>query len=313
MSPAAPPLYLVDASLYVFRAWHSMPADGFHDADGWPTNAVHGFARFLLDLLERERPRHLAVAFDEALDSCFRNAIYPAYKANRDPAPAELKRQFAYCKALCSALGLPVLAHPEYEADDLIGSALAAVRGDGFRGVIVSADKDLSQLLDGHDEQWDYARGQRWGAAGVKARHGVHAHQVADYLALSGDAVDNIPGVPGIGSKTAAVLLGHFGSLDALLERVDEVAFLRLRGAATVASRLREHREQALLWRRLSTIACDAPLDGTQPPFARAAADAATLSGFADAVGFGPMTRRRLEAVSGAASADGRAAAGTGG
>src|SRR5690606_14050853 len=105
----APPVYLVDASLYVFRAWHSMPAEGFRDADGWPTNAVHGFARFLLDLLERERPRHIAIAFDEALDSCFRNALYPAYKANRDPAPAQLKRQFAYCKALCAALGLPLL------------------------------------------------------------------------------------------------------------------------------------------------------------------------------------------------------------
>ncbi len=295
----APPLYLVDASLYVFRAWHSMPADGFHDADGWPTNAVHGFARFLLDLLERERPRHIAIAFDEALDSCFRNALYPDYKANRDAAPAELKRQFAYCKTLCAALGLPVLAHREYEADDLIGTALALARGDGFRGVIVSADKDLSQLLDGHDEQWDYARGQRWSAAGVKARHGVHAHQVADYLALCGDAVDNIPGVPGVGAKTAAVLLAHFGSLDALLERVDEVAFLRMRGAATVAARLREHREQALLYRRLSTIACDAPLPDVAPPFARAAADAATLSAFADAVGFGPMTRRRLETAGG--------------
>lgn len=294
----APPLYLVDASLYVFRAWHSMPPDGFHDAEGWPTNAVHGFARFLLDLLDRERPRHIAIAFDEALDSCFRNALYPAYKANRAPAPAELKRQFAYCKALCAALGLPVLAHREYEADDLIGSALAVARGDGFRGVIVSADKDLSQLLGDGDEQWDFARGQRWGAAGVKARHGVHAHQMADYLALCGDAVDNIPGVPGVGSKTAAVLLAHFGSLDALLERIDEVAFLRMRGAATVAARLRDHREQALLYRRLSTIASDAPLDDVLPPFERNRPDDGTLSAFADAVGFGPMTRRRLETVS---------------
>ncbi|WP_234446645.1 MULTISPECIES: 5'-3' exonuclease H3TH domain-containing protein [unclassified Luteimonas] len=302
----APPLYLVDASLYVFRAWHSMPAEGFRDADGWPTNAVHGFARFLLDLLERERPRHIAIAFDEALDSCFRNALYPAYKANRDPAPAELKRQFAYCKSLCAALGLPVLAHREYEADDLIGTALVLARDAGFRGVIVSADKDLSQLLQAHDEQWDYARGQRWGADGVKARQGVHAHQVADYLALCGDAVDNIPGVPGIGCKTAAVLLGHFGSLDALLGRIDEVAFLRMRGAATVAARLREHREQALLCRRLSTIACDAPLTDATVPFERAAADAATLAAFADALGFGPMTRRRLDAASGiAATANG--------
>jgi len=292
------PLYLVDASLYVFRAWHSMP-DRFHDADGWPVNAVHGFARFLLELLERERPAHIVVAFDEALDSCFRNALYPAYKANRDPAPPELKRQFAYCKALCDALGLVVLAHADYEADDLIGSALQQSRAHGHRGVIVSADKDLSQLLDEHDEQWDFARGQRWGRAGVKARHGVEARQIADYLALSGDAVDNIPGVPGIGAKTAAVLLAHFDSLDTLLERVDEVAFLRFRGAARAAAALRQHREQALLCRQLSTIALDAPIADATAPFPRRDADAATLRALAEAMRFGPMTRRRLQAATG--------------
>ena len=131
-------LYLVDASLYVFRAWHSMP-DEFRDADGWPTNAVHGFARFLLEVLERERPRQIAVAFDEALDSCFRNALYPAYKANREPAPEELRRQFGQCKALCNALGLSVLAHVEYEADDAIGTAWSDLAsGDLFVTSVVS-------------------------------------------------------------------------------------------------------------------------------------------------------------------------------
>jgi DNA polymerase I len=292
-----PTLYLVDASLYVFRAWHSMP-DEFRDADGWPTNAVHGFARFLLELLERERPRHIAIAFDEALDSCFRNALYPPYKANRDPAPEQLRRQFGQCKALCLALGLAVLAHREYEADDLIGSALHAARPLGFRGLIVSADKDLSQLLDGPDEQWDYARGHRWTAAGVKARHGVHAHQIADYLALCGDAVDNIPGVPGIGAKTAAVLLAHFESLDILLTRIDEVPFLRFRGAAQAAARVKLHREQAMLCRQLSRIALDAPLDGAGD-YTRGAVDAATLLSLCDRVGFGPLTRRRLHEVAG--------------
>jgi len=291
------PLYLVDASLYVFRAWHSIP-DEFQDAEGWPTNAVHGFARFLLELIERERPRHIAIAFDEALDSCFRNALYPAYKANRDPAPEALRRQFGHCKALCSALGLPVLAHVEYEADDLIGSALATMRAHGYRGVIVSADKDLSQLLDGHDEQWDFARGQRWTAEGVPARHGVLARQIADYLALTGDAVDNIPGVPGIGAKTAAALLGHFDTLDALLARVEEVPFLRVRGAASAAARLREHRAQALLCRQLTTIAVDAPLGDSSGHFVRGQADAAGLLELCDRLRFGPMTRRRLhEAV----------------
>ena len=293
MSAAGPtPVYLVDASLYVFRAWHSMPNE-FSDADGWPVNAVHGFARFLLELLDRARPQHVAVAFDEALDSCFRNGIYPAYKANREPAPDELRRQFAHCKALCAALGLPVLADARFEADDLIGSALAAMRAHGFRGVIVSADKDLSQLLGEHDEQWDYARNQRWGAAGVPARHGVHAHQIADYLALCGDAVDNIPGVPGIGAKTAAALLAHFGSLDALLERVEEVPYLRLRGAASAAARLREHREQALLCRRLTLIALDAPVD-TAGHFARARPEPSPLMRLCETIRFGPMTRRRL-------------------
>lgn len=290
------PLYLVDASLYVFRAWHSMP-DEFHDADGWPTNAVHGFARFLLDLLERERPAHMVVAFDEALDSCFRNALYPAYKANRDPAPPELKRQFAYCKALCDALGLMVLAHTDYEADDLIGTALAAARAHGQRGVVVSADKDLSQLLHDGDQQWDFARGVRWDMTGVKARLGVDAHQVADFLALSGDAVDNIPGVPGIGKKTAAILLAQFGSLDAMLQRVDEVAYLRFRGAAQAGAKLRLHREQALLCRQLSTVALDAPLGAAEPPFVRRKTDAAMLLSLCEAMRFGPLTRRRLQEV----------------
>lgn len=292
------PLYLVDASLYVFRAWHSMP-DQFHDADGWPTNAVHGFARFVLELLEQERPQHIAIAFDEALDSCFRNKLYPAYKANRDPAPEELKRQFTHCKALCAALGLNVLAHSEYEADDLIGSALHSARPRGFRGVIVSADKDMSQLLWEADEQWDFARGQRWGMAGVKARHGVEATQIADYLALTGDAVDNIPGVTGIGAKSAAILLAHFGSLDVLLTRIDEVAFLRMRGAAQMAVRLREQREHALLWRQLSTIALDAPVDNAEPDFIRAGADPGMLAALSESLRFGPMTRRRLQEAAG--------------
>ncbi len=297
-SAATPTLYLVDASLYVFRAWHSMP-DDFRGADGASTNAVHGFARFLLELLDRARPHHIAVAFDEALDACFRNALYPAYKANREPAPEALREQFAHCRELCSALGLSVLAHGNYEADDLIGSACVGARAHGFRSVIVSADKDLSQLLVDDDEQWDFARSQRWSAAGVPARHGVEARQMADYLGLSGDAVDNIPGVPGIGAKTAAALLAHFGSLDALLARVDEVPYLRLRGAAACAVRLREHRELALLCRQLATIACDVVLDDAGDHFPRRSAEPDRLHALCEQVRFGPMTRRRLYGAAG--------------
>jgi DNA polymerase-1 len=286
-------LYLVDASLYVFRAWHSMPPD-FTDADGWPVNAVHGFARFLLELLERESPSHIAVAFDESLESSFRNELYPPYKANREPAPEELKRQFALCRRFAQALGLAVLRDSRYEADDLIGTLLARQRQAGFRGVVVSADKDLSQLLQEGDEQWDYARQQRWNAAGVKDRYGVHAHQVADFLGLAGDAIDNIPGVPGIGAKTASALLEHFGSLDALLARLAELPFLRgIRGAASHAQRLAEHRDSALLSRQLATIALDAPLPADIGDAVRRRGDQAALGELLDFLRCGPLTRRR--------------------
>jgi len=291
------PVYLVDSSMYVFRAWHSMPPE-FDDADGHPVNAVHGFTRFVLELLERHKPARIAFAFDESLDANFRNELYPAYKANRDPAPEELKRQFAYCQQVCRALGLRVLSDGRYEADDLIGTALGHVRRQGHTGMILSADKDLAQLLDSDDWQWDYARNEKWNGDGVKARYGIHAHQVADYLGLTGDAIDNIPGVPGIGAKTAATLLGHFGSLDALLERLAEVPFLRLRGSAQHAARLQEHRAIALLSRQLATIALDAPLPEDFGVAARGPIDTIALDALCEQLRFGPMTRRRLQELS---------------
>jgi 5'-3' exonuclease len=288
------PVYLVDSSLYIFRAWHSMPLE-FADRDGNPVNAVHGFTRFVLDLLERQKPTRLAFAFDESLESNFRNDLYPAYKANREPAPIELKRQFGYCRQICQALGFVTLANGRYEADDLIGTAARHVRTAGHSVTILSADKDLSQLLDTGDMQWDFGRDDRWGADGVKARYGVHAHQIADFLGLTGDAIDNIPGVPGIGAKTAATLLGHFGSLDALLEKIAEVPYLRMRGSAQHATRLMEHRTIALLSRQLATIVCDAPLPEDFGTAERRAPDAAALESLSESLRFGPMTRRRLQ------------------
>ncbi|AHX14325.1 exodeoxyribonuclease IX [Dyella jiangningensis] len=291
-----PAVHLIDGSLYIFRAWHSMP-DEFHDADGHPVNAVHGFTRFLCELLERVKPEHLAVAFDASLTTSFRNAIYPAYKANRELPPPDLERQFVLCREVAEALGIPVLIDHTYEADDLIGSALWSLRGHGFRSVIVSADKDFGQLLGEFDEQWDYARNLRWGPAGVLEKLGVHPHQVADYLALCGDAVDNIPGVPGIGAKTAAALLSHFGSLDALLERVDEVPFLRIRGAASCAAKLREHADSARLYRQLTRIALDAPVAEQVEALQRQRRDAAMMDELSERLRFGPLTRTRLKAL----------------
>ncbi|RDS82394.1 5'-3' exonuclease [Dyella psychrodurans] len=293
-----PTAHLIDGSLYVFRAWHSMP-DEFHDADGHPVNAVHGYTRFLCELLERERPTHLAVAFDASLTTSFRNAIYPAYKANRELPPPDLEHQFVQCRAITEALGVRMLVDHTYEADDLIGSTLWNLRSHGFRSVIVSADKDFGQLLGEHDEQWDFARNQRWGPAGVFERLGVHPEQVADYLALCGDAVDNIPGVPGIGAKTAAALLGHFGSLDELLERIDEVAFLRLRGAASCAAKLKEHGESARLYRRLTRIALDAPISDGADGLVRQRG-MTQLESLSEQLRFGPLTRNRLRALNSA-------------
>lgn len=296
MNGAPRTLHLVDASIYIFRAWFAEAPD-ITDADGGSVNAVHGFARFLLDLLENSRPAHIAVAFDEALATSFRNQLYPAYKAHRDPAPEQLKRQFVYCKRLSAALGLTVLADERYEADDLIGSAVVALRQHGFRSVIISADKDFGQMISDVDEQWDPTRNQRWNAAGVKTRLGIPPSQVADFLALCGDASDNIPGVPGIGSKTAAVLLGHFGSLDALLLRAEEVAFLRLRGAVRVSAQLREHADNVRLYRRLTGIALDAPVPLDEPGYCRRAADAAEITVLAEHLRLGALTRSRLRAL----------------
>lgn len=287
------PLFLVDASMYVFRAWFSMPNE-FFDTRQNPTNAVQGFSRFVCELVEREKPERIIFAFDESLDSNFRNELYPAYKANRDPAPEELKKQFEYCRELCRTLGFQVLSDGYFEADDLIGSALTAARKQGISSLILSADKDLSQLLGDNDEQWDYAKNVRWQLAGVKEKHGVHAHQLADYLGLTGDAVDNIPGVPGIGPKTAATLLSHFGSLDALLDRIDEIPYLRLRSAAQHAQKLRDHREMALLSRRLATIRCDIPLPDEQLLGVRKSSDQEALAVLIEQLRFGPLTRRRL-------------------
>ena len=300
-TPSPKPAYLVDGSLYVFRAWHSMP-DDFRDTEGQPVNAVHGYTRFLCELIERERPEHIMVAFDASLTTSFRNNLYPPYKANRDLPPPDLERQFALCRAVTAAMGVTVLADHTFEADDLIGSMLWTLRAQGIDSVIVSADKDFGQLLGEHDRQWDFARNRRWGPGGVHEKLGVHPHQVADYLALTGDAVDNIPGVPGVGAKTAAALLAHFGDLESLLDRVEEVPFLRIRGAAACARRLREHADMARLFARITRIALDAPVPEQADVLRRRSTDRAQLEILCEQLRFGPLTRTRLHALDGSSA-----------
>ncbi|MDH3831637.1 MAG: hypothetical protein OEU48_08205, partial [Gammaproteobacteria bacterium] len=252
-------VYLIDASIYIFRAYYSVP-DDLQNSNGDAINALHGFAGFLAGFLEQVKPQHVAVAFDESLSSSFRNEIFPAYKANREAPPAELSKQFQFCRTLVQTLGLPDFSSNRFEADDLIGTIAARMRAQGYSIVVMSADKDLAQLLEPGDMLWDYARNRRHQHADVQKWLGVAPHQVADWLALAGDAVDNIPGVPGIGPKTAAALLAEFGSLAEIYRQIETVAGMKLRGAARVQRLLQQHREAALLARQLTGVAIDPEL-----------------------------------------------------
>ena len=287
-------IFLVDASVYVFRAYHSMLPD-MRDRDGHPMHAVFGFARLLGDLIERVRPAYMAVAFDARRALSYRSRLYPPYKANRERAPADLVLQFERCRELCQHLGLAVFVDPDYEADDLIGTLATSMRAAGVRSAFITRDKDLAQLVRDGDLLWDFgARGQL-GYHDIEHHFGVRPECFADYLALTGDEVDNIPGVPGIGHRTAAGLMKAFGSLDELYADLAQVARLPLRGAATLPARLAAHRDSVYLARALTRIACDLQLGVTAGALRRRLPDLPALAELYDRLGFGPFLRRQGE------------------
>jgi len=285
-------IVLVDASVYVFRAYYSLPPD-MRDGDGNPVHAVYGFARFLSDLVEQSRPQYVAVAFDASLATSFRNRIYPAYKANREPAPPDLLLQFERCREFCGHLGVAWFDSPEYEADDIIGTLAQRMRGHGLRSTLVTRDKDLAQLITPGDVYWDYAGNVRYHHGDIEERFGVQPARYADYLALTGDAVDNIPGVPGVGPKTATALMRHFDSLEALYDGLDAVADLPLRGASQLGAKLAKHRDAAFLARELTRIHCSIPIDATRESLQRRSPDLAGFESFCDRQGFGNLLRRQ--------------------
>ncbi len=294
-------VYFIDASYFIFRAYYSMPSD-MVDAEGNATHALYGFARFLSDLLEQVRPQRIGVAFDTSLrsETSFRNRIFPAYKANREPPPADLARQFALCREFCRHLGLAEYAHDEYEADDIIGTLAARAHAAGLASVLVTRDKDLSQLVRDGDVFWDYSANARYHYHDIGPRFGVRPERIADFLALTGDSVDNIPGVPGIGKKTACELFSVFASLDELYADLDRVATLKLRGAAGVAAKLRAHKDTAYFARRLTGIVCDIPLQASLDDLKRRAPDGALLARFFDTHGFGTMLRVQTQRIAAA-------------
>lgn len=287
-------IYLVDASVYIFRAYYGTAAE-MVDQEGQAVHAVYGFARFLAELMERVQPRYIAVAFDQRLASSFRNRIYPAYKANREPPPFDLVHQFERCRDWCRHLGVTALVSPEYEADDIIGTLACKMRREGVNSALITRDKDLAQLIREGDMYWDYANRDQLGYHDIERHFGVAPERFADYLALTGDAVDNIPGVPGIGPKTAARLMKEFASLDEIYADLERVGRLKFRGAAALIPRLREHRERVYLAQQLTCIQCSMPLDINVGSLRRRPPDMDALMGFYDFHRFGPMLRMQSE------------------
>ncbi len=251
--------YLIDSNIYVFRAWHAYPVQ-LRDEQGRALNAVHGFAEFLVRVLEDVGTHQVALAFDVPQAEPYRRGIYPAYKAHRPPPHPELRPQFELCRAFAEGLGLPVHVSDRYEADDVLGTLAARLRAEGFAITLLTADKDLAQLLQGQDRWWDHGRGTVLDARGVERVFGVPPELIADLLAITGDAVDNIPGVPGIGRTIAARMLRKWGGLDGVLANLHAIGAQKFRGAPRAQRLMLEHEATVRLARRLTGIVCDIPL-----------------------------------------------------
>ncbi len=255
-----PIIYLIDASSYVFRAFHAIPA--LSTAAGLPTNAVYGVTTMLLKLIREVAPRYAVAVFD-APGETFRDRLYAEYKANRPSPPDELRAQLPTIRRVVSALGLAVREEPGVEADDVIGTlARCGVEG-GAAVVIVTGDKDMLQLVGERVSLWDTMRDRHTALEDVRHRFGLEPGQLVDVMALMGDVTDNVPGVAGIGEKTAAALIRHFGTLEETLLHVDPgaLAHAGVRGAAKIAAALGRDGEVARMSRELVRVRCDLPLD----------------------------------------------------
>lgn len=259
-NPDSEPLvHLFDGHVYIFRAYHSLPpmtAD-----DGTPCNAAYGFANTLIRYASDEDPSHAAVCFDAAMTS-FRNAIEPGYKAQRGETPDDLEPQFDLCREIAEALGFAVFEQDDYEADDLIGALCEDVLRWQGSARVLTTDKDLCQLVreDGRVVVHDLAKEKTFDARAVREKFGVSPAQIPDYLGLVGDVIDNLPGVPGVGAKSAAALLQVFETIEAIPlgektgNSVGAWGDVKVRGAAKLAEKLAAHRERALATKSLATV-----------------------------------------------------------
>ena len=251
------PLILVDGSSYLFRAYHAPPH--LTNSRGEATGAIYGVVNMLKSLLKQYQPTQMAVVFD-AKGPTFRNDMYSEYKAHRPPMPDDLRSQIAPLHRIIEAMGLPLLCVSGVEADDVIGTLARQASAQGRHTLISTGDKDMAQLVDEHVTLINTMTNTLLDVQGVQDKFGIGPELIIDYLALMGDKVDNIPGLPGVGEKTAAALLQGLGSIEQIYQQLDHVAELSFRGAKTMAAKLTEFRQQLQLSYQLATIKTDVEL-----------------------------------------------------
>ncbi|MBO6544028.1 MAG: DNA polymerase I [Alphaproteobacteria bacterium] len=284
-------LFLVDGSGYIFRAYHALPPLT-RKSDGLPVGAVHGFCNMLYKLIEDTKdefePTHLAVIFD-ASGKSFRNEIYSDYKAHRPPAPEDLVPQFGLIRDATRAFAVPAIEMMGFEADDIIATYARMAREVGARVTIVSSDKDLMQMVGDGVDMLDTMKYKTIGPDEVVEKFGVGPDKVIDVQSLAGDSADNVPGVPGIGIKTAALLINEYGDLETLLSRASEIKQNKRR------ENLIEFAEQARISHRLVTLAQDVPVEEEIESFGLHDPDPEVLIGFFKDMEFNTLTRRVAE------------------
>jgi DNA polymerase-1 len=266
---SAQTIYLVDGSAYIFRAYHAVR--GLSNSKGLPTNATFGFTRMLLKLMEDRRPQFLALFFD-AKGPTFRHEIYRLYKANRPPMPEDLALQLPYIKKVTAGFNIPMFEIQGFEADDLIGTYARLAETAGFQVVMVTGDKDFMQLVTDHVTIWDPMKDKTLDRRSIEAEFALDPRQLIEVMGLSGDSIDNVPGVPGIGPKTALSLIQTFGSLEKVYEHIDSVTKPKQR------ENLIHYKDQAFLSRRLVTIDTRAPVEFDPDRFRAQTPDLGQLS-----------------------------------
>ena len=291
-------LYLVDGSSYIFRAYHALPPLT-RKSDGLPVGAVSGFCNMLWKLIrdsvDGERPTHLAVIFDHSSKS-FRNAIYDQYKAHRPDPPEDLRPQFGLIREATRAFGVPCVEQEGYEADDLIATYARQAEAAGATVTIVASDKDLMQLVGPSVSMYDTMKDKRIGVDEVRDKFGVTPDKVVEVQALAGDSVDNIPGAPGIGVKTAAQLIETYGDVETLLARADEIKQPKRRQT------LIDHADDVRVSRKLVELAVDVPVEHAIAGFGVTDPEPASAIGFLKYLEFTSVTRRVAEALEADAS-----------